>query len=141
MSVAENKALVTRVIEEIWNGGNHELIKDTYASDFRSHTSLPLPSRDGLEGVVDSLTTLHSAFSPYRETIEEIYAEGDRVVVRVRVRGVHSGPLGPIPATGKDVDIAEINIFRVENGRIAELRGVMELFQLFEQLGLSASPA
>src|SRR3989442_8708075 len=85
------KAVVRRAVEEIWNRQNPAAADELIAADFVDHTPLPgqLPGRDGFKQV---LRTIRTAFPDATETIEDLVAEGDRVVARVVIEGAHSGP-------------------------------------------------
>jgi predicted ester cyclase len=113
MSTAENKALVRRLIEEVWNQGNL--------------------------AVFDEL----KAFPDFHITIEDVIAEGDQVVVRLTGRGTNTGDLGapaPHPATGKHVTITGNVIARVANDKFVEIWHQVDWLGLFQQLGLIPAP-
>ena len=72
-------------------------------------------------------------------TIEDLIADGDKVTCRFTARGMHYGEFMGIPPTGRDITMTGIEIFRLENGKIAELWGEANLMGLAHQLG--AAPA
>jgi predicted ester cyclase len=69
-------------------------------------------------------------------TIEDMIAEGDKVVVRMTMRGTQQGALGGIPPTGKQVAVSTIDIVRIEGGKIAEEWGIDDRLGMLQQLGL-----
>jgi predicted ester cyclase len=69
-------------------------------------------------------------------TIEDMIAEGDKVVVRMTMRGTQQGALGGIPPTGKQVAVSTIDIVRIEGGQIAEEWGIDDRLGMLQQLGL-----
>jgi predicted ester cyclase len=69
-------------------------------------------------------------------TVEELIAEGDKVVNRNTVTGTHQGEYMGLPPTGKSITYNEIFIFRFANGRIAEMWGVVDVFSQMKQLGV-----
>jgi hypothetical protein len=76
----------------------------------------------------------------YYVKVDEVVAEGDRVVVRTTLSGLHQGEIQRIPATGRTVSISSITIFRLANGKIAEGWLVQEQLVLMPQLGVSPAP-
>lgn len=113
------KAIVRRAVEEIWNRANLAAADELIADDFIDHTPLPgqLPGRAGFKQV---MRTIRVAFPDARETIEELVAEGDRVVARVVIDGTHTGPFMGVPPTGKRIHVPAVAILRVRGGQIVE---------------------
>ena len=125
----------------IWSEGNLSRVREFYADDFRVHASPVGPSwGKGVEGVKQLAASLREAFPDYHETIEDIVAAGDRVVARLTVRGTHRGPLPFAAATGKAVEVTDISICRIENGKIAEQWAVTDQLTMLAQLGLLELP-
>ncbi len=94
----------------------------------------------GLDGIRAAFERLLTAIPDHRVTVEEVLADGDKVVARHTHYGTQTGPLGPVPATGKAVTIEGIEIFRVRDGRIAEVWALDDNATLFQQLGLLPAP-
>lgn len=105
------------------------------ASDFTMHTPLPVTG-PGIEAMNTVITTCRGAFHGLTVTIEDMMAEGDRVTARFVARGVHGGEFMGLPPTGKEIALTGIEIFRIRNGRIAELWGEANLMGLMQQLGI-----
>ena len=103
------------------------------APDFRDHD--PSDADTGPEGVAAKLVTLWLAFPDGRFEPTEIVAAGDRVAVRSRLSGTQAGPFGPLPASGRAIDIAFFDLYRVADGRIAEHWHVFDEAGLMRQLG------
>jgi predicted ester cyclase len=78
---------------------------------------------------------MRSAFPDLKLTPEAIYTDGDTVIARVRVTGTHNGEYFGIPPTGKGIDVAVIDITRVEGGKAVERWGIVDGFKLMQQLG------
>ena len=141
MSPEENKALVRRYIEVVWNQKKTEALDELLAPNYRryvSATSAPL-SREGQR---QRITGFHHAFPDLHFMVEDLFAEGDRVTFRVTMRGTHEGPfpyLQGVPPTGKKVTIAVLDVIRVEQGKFAEQWGGPDLFDLLQQLGAKVS--
>lgn len=102
------------------------------SADFRDHD--PAGDGSGPEGVAAKLAALWLAFPDGRFEPFEIVAAGDRVAVRSRLVGTQSGPFGPLPASGRVIDIAFFDLYRVAGGRIAEHWHVFDEAGLMRQL-------
>ncbi|MEV6327716.1 ester cyclase [Streptomyces sp. NPDC051909] len=100
----------------------------------------PVPmGATGPEALKRVWEALLKAFPDIHVTLEDTVAEGDRVAARNTVTGTHLGPYQGLPPTGRSVRYGEMFMFRFEDGRIAELRGVVDVLTLLRQLG--AGPA
>lgn len=85
------------------------------------------------------ISACRAAFEHLDVTLNDLVAEGDLVAVRFTARGVHQGAFMGLPATGKSITMTGIEIFRIEDGRIAELWGEADLLGLMQQLGIVPS--
>jgi len=140
----ENKALVRRYIEVVWNEKNIAALDDFLASHYRRYVSAhaaPLTR----EGQRQRIASFHTAFPDIYFTLEDLFAEGDRVAFRAILRGTHQGPfplLQEMTPTGKQVTISVIDTVRIENGKLAEHWGGPDTLNLLQQLGaaISVSP-
>ncbi len=135
MSSEENKELVRRFFELGPSSGNLEEAKELLASDFVLH--VPLPAAPGIQGISDVVVACRTAFEHLNVTVEDMVAEGDRVAARFTARGVHKGAFMGLSPTGMSITMTGIEIFRIKNGRIAELWGEANLIGLVQQLGIS----
>jgi len=127
------KSLVERVFAEVWSTGNLEAVDDFYAEDFVGHYPFGSSYR-GRDGVRSALSRSHEAFPDYRETVEDLFGEGDRVAVRFTVTGTHEGDYLGIAPTGRTVTMTEMAIFRVLKGKIVEQWSSPDLLGLLTQL-------
>jgi len=129
MSSEQNKAIVSRFIEEPWKG-NLDVVDELTAGDYIGHDPAnPEPLR-GPEGVKEFITTYRAAFPDARITVEQQLAEGDLVATRWSGRGTHEGELMGIQATGKQVTVSGLTISRLLDGKI------VEEFQNWDTLGM-----
>jgi steroid delta-isomerase-like uncharacterized protein len=120
VSLEENKALVRRFFEEVYNRGNLEVADELMAPDFVDHDMLP-GQQSGVEGYKRSVAEQHDTSSDLRFSIEDMIAEGDKVVTRSIGSGIHDrGELMGVPPTGKRITVSNITITRVEGGKIVE---------------------
>lgn len=118
MSLDENKAVVRRLYDGI-NARHLDVFDEVLASDY-VHRSSPEYHFDR-EGLKEAVVTMFlRAFPDFQVTVDEMIAEGDKVMVRWTQRGTHLGPFLDHPASGRPVEYSGINIFHVRNGRIAE---------------------
>jgi steroid delta-isomerase-like uncharacterized protein len=135
MSTEQNTALARRMVEEIFNRGNTSRVDEFLASDFVEHEELPPGIPSGREGVTQMTIMLRSAFPDFEATIDDIIAEGDKVVIRQTWTGTHKGDFMGVPPTGKSVSFGVIDIIRVAGGKFVEHWGVMDSMGLMQQLG------
>ncbi len=98
-------------------------------------TPFPLEAT-GARALKELFEMLHRVYGDLRVTVNELIAEGDKVVGVNSVTGTHQGEYMGVPPTGKSVTYDEIFVFRFVNGRIAESRGVVDVFSQVKQIGL-----
>jgi steroid delta-isomerase-like uncharacterized protein len=137
MSTETNKAIVRRYFDQILNNKRHDLAEEFLADNIELHGSGLAP---GLDAVKQWLTMFAVAFPDGHQVIEDVVAEGDRVVARTTFNGTHQGEMQGIPATGKSVSIPSITIFRMDNGKIAEGWLVSDNLGMMQQLGVVPAP-
>ena len=135
MSVEENKANTRRAVEEFWNKGKMELLNEFWATNYVHHDPTN-PEINDLEGFKQWVIMSRTAFPDLHVTIEDIIAEGDKVVTRWTVRGTHKGELGEIPPTGKEVTFTGITIDRFDGGKSVESWWNDDDLGLLQQLGV-----
>jgi steroid delta-isomerase-like uncharacterized protein len=138
MSTEENKALARRVFDEVLNGRSLDLLDELAASDYIEHNPLP-GQRSGIDGIRDRYTMVMGAFDAHF-TVEDVIAEADRVVLRWTQSGRHVGEIFGMPATGASFRIPGIEIWRVEDSKLAEHWDVVDIFGQLQQLGLLPQP-
>ncbi|MGH3086987.1 MAG: ester cyclase [Rubrobacteraceae bacterium] len=137
MSTEENKTIVRRIFEDGENRGAVDAVAEMTAPDFFDHdihveTGIP----GGPEDLREALIAIRRGFPDIHVTIEDILAEGDKVVVRNTWRGTHEGEFNGIPATGRKVEISGIVIWRVSDGMISERWASIDTLGLLRQLGV-----
>ncbi len=128
-----NKAIVQRFYEEVFNQGHEEVIDEIISPDYVDYGHEP-PGK-GPEGAKQDFRGATSVFSNTHYTIDELIATGDRVIVRWTGTYIHSGEFAGIPPTGKSVTLTGISIYRVANGQIQETRNAVNWLSLLQQLG------
>jgi steroid delta-isomerase-like uncharacterized protein len=132
-----NKAVVRREFEEIFNqGGNFDAAEEIYAPDYVGHEPA-FGNSNGVEGAKQFAAEFRQAFPDIHTTIEDMVAEGDRIVTRFNSRGTHQGEIEDLgPPTGKQFEVTGITIERFSDGKIVEDWTNFDALGLLRQLGL-----
>jgi steroid delta-isomerase-like uncharacterized protein len=132
-TLAENKAVVLRSENELWNNGNLAVADELYSPDYVCHFVVG-PEWKGIDGVKAEVKQHRTSFPDWNERVDDIIAEGDKVVIRFTSTGTQRGGFQGIKATGRKVTIQEIAIFRLAGGKIVEQWGIPDVHGLMEQL-------
>jgi steroid delta-isomerase-like uncharacterized protein len=140
MSTEQNKVLVRQMVEEVFNRGNISLADKFLAPDFVEREELPPGVPRGREGVKQLTAMFRSAFPDFKATIDDIIAEGDKVVIRQTWTGTHKGEFMGMPPTGKRMSIGVIDIIRIAEGKFVEHWGQMDSMGMMQQLGAIPAP-
>jgi len=135
MSVEQNKAKQGRVWGEVFNKGNLAIIPELFAPNYIYHGPMGMEAK-GPEGFKQMVTMYRTAFPDLHVTIEDMVAEGDKVVSRFTLRGTHKGEYMGIAPTGKKVTITGILITRWVGGKEVEASGVADTLTMMQQLGV-----
>lgn len=133
MSIEENKEIVRRY-QEAYNTANYDALDEVVAADVLTPNMISTVPR-GLEGakLVHQKTLI--GMPDYQTTIEDLIAEGDKVVARVTMTGTHTGNFYGIEATGRRVNLTAIYIVRIANGKIVEHWGEENGVTVLRELG------
>jgi predicted ester cyclase len=128
VSVEENKAVVRREQEELWNHtGDLDAAEELFAAG---------EAEAAKQGAAD----FRRGFPDVISTIEDLIAEGDKVVARWRSRATHQGNYMGIPPTGNRIEFTGISFYRIEEGKIALSWTVEDQFGLMQQIGAIPEP-
>jgi predicted ester cyclase len=128
MSAEKNKALVRREQEELWNHtGNLDTAEELFAPE--QAEAAKQEAADFLRGFPDVVST-----------IEDLIAEGDKVVARWTSHATHRGEYMGIPPTGREVEFTGISVYRIERNRITESWTVEDELGLMRQIGTVPEP-
>jgi steroid delta-isomerase-like uncharacterized protein len=131
----QNKAVVRRIVEEHWNQKNAALVSELFAPNVSLRT--PDGVLTGLEGASFLLRAYSTAFPDFRLIVDDLLADGNKVVLQWTFTGTHRGPLADIPATGRQVSVPRgIAIFRIEGGKMTEGQFAWDKYALMQQLGV-----
>ena len=134
MSTEENKARVRRVFEEMNEQNYPALLEEFCARDYVWHDAPPGISPD-LAGWRQGRIAFLTAFPDAHLVVEDVIAEGDKVVARVTSRATHQGEFMGIPPTGKRLSWTWIEIDRIKDGKIVECWDNSDDLGLMQQLG------
>lgn len=138
-STEQNKGIVRRFFEEL-DEGNLGVIEDLVAEDYVDHDPPPFPGlAPGRAGLKQAAEMFWRA-TPGRHVIEDQLAEGDKVATRLRGIGKHEGEMAGIPASGNDLDVKAVAVYRIEDGKIAEHWSAVDSATLLQQLGVIELP-
>jgi steroid delta-isomerase-like uncharacterized protein len=133
----ENKAIIQRFYQEVVNQGNIDLVEVLMVDDYIEHGN---PAGSGIQGFRQFFQGLGKAFPDLQITVEDLIAEGDKVVARVTVNATHQGVfMGSIEPTGKRVSFTGVDIFQLADGKIIGRWNQRDLLGLVQQLGVLGS--
>ena len=133
MSIEDNKSIVRRY-QDAYNTANYEALAEVVAMDVRTPNIVSgLPP--GLEGAIAVHQKTLLGMPDYLTTIEDLIAEGDKVVARVTMTGTHTGNFWGVPPTGRRVNLTAIYIVRIAGEKIVEHWGEEDGMKVFRQLG------
>jgi len=131
LSLEENKAIIRRFYESV-NKHNPDLIDELVAQGYIDHPR----QFQGLENYKQHLRRYYTSFPDSHETIEDIIAEGDKVCIRLKGTATQKGEYRGLAPTGKKVTWEAHTIFRIVNGKIAEMWGFSDELKFLKQLGV-----
>ena len=134
MSTADNKAVIRRFYDECWNTGNTDIIDQFIAPAYQSASVGQ--DRDHYIVLMQSLRT---SFPDLHWAIEELIAEGDKVVNHWTLHGTHRGEYQGVAPTGKKVTMQGVTIFRLKDGKIVDRWALGDSAGLMRQLTATAA--
>jgi predicted ester cyclase len=133
-----NEQLFRILIEEGFSKGDVTVFDKYTAQDFVEHQNGFSPPF--LEGVKNAINSLHKAFTDFSMVIEDMVIKDNIVWGRMTSRGTQTGQFGPMPPTGKKIEITVIDIMRFKDGKLVEHWGVPDRLAAMEQLGMKPPP-
>lgn len=128
MQTDESKAIVERYLKAINGNVKTPQMADEFIADSDA-------------GLKQHIAVAEAAFPRYSLEPEDLFAEGDKVMLRFTLRGTHKGDFMGIPPTGRTVAVPGMIIYRIANGKIAEHWMQMDNAALMHQLGVATQPA
>ena len=136
----QNKAAFRAIPEKLINQGKLDAADQYFAHDYLDHALPPgLPA--GVAGFKAFFTMLRTAFPDLQYIVEDVVAEGEKVVARVTARGSMKGDFQGMKATGKTATWTEMHIGRYAGGKVVEHWATIDELGMLQHLGLAATPA
>jgi predicted ester cyclase len=133
MTTEEQKAIVRRYLDEVWNRGNFAVIDELMAPDYRRYTAAGFLDRAGQR---QRIAAFRTGLPDVHVAEERLIAEGDQIAFRIQISGTHDGPLLGVAPTHRPVTITATDIVRFdEAGKIAEHWGNLDELGLLRQIG------
>lgn len=134
-----NREVIRVFIEEFKNKANHDIVDKLFSAEFVHHFPDPRIPK-GREGFKLLGRSVAGAFPDVHVAIQDLVAEGDKVVERNTVTATHKGEFNGIPPTGRKVVWTEIDMYRLHNGKVVELWPEIDFLGLLTQLGAIPAP-
>lgn len=131
---AANKAKVQQIYDVI-NANTLDDLDALIAVDLLDHSPSP-GAAPGLAGTKQTLSMYHAVFSDLRVTAEDMIADGDKVVARLKMIGTNTGEFMGLPPTGKQVTMSGIEMFRLAGDKVVERWAEFDMMSLMQQLGV-----
>lgn len=139
MSTEQNKAVVRRIYDELLNQEKKSVIDEIYAQDLITHDPF-MGTTTGIDAFRHLLGMFDAAFPGHRVEVHAISAEGDYVTVLHTHKAKHTGPFMNLEPTGREVSVNGIELFRMQDGKIAEFWRHDDDAGLLMQLGAIPMP-
>lgn len=129
----QNKTLARRWFEDLFSRGNLDAANEILSAEFVDH--LTHEDERGLEELKHYVGIYRNAFPDIQDIVEDIVAEGDKVVVRWLSSGTHQGEFMGVAPTGRHVTFTGMRLFRIADNKIVESWVNIDERGLQEQLG------
>jgi len=136
-AVSPNKAVLRRILAEVFELGQVEVLDELLTADFVNHR-VPPGLGPGIDGVKALVALERSGFPDLAYTVEHEVEEGDFVVQVAMAEGTHRGTIFGVPATGRHASWRQVHIARMRKGQMSEHWGVSDLASLWIQIGRAA---
>jgi steroid delta-isomerase-like uncharacterized protein len=124
----------------IWNDGDLDLVDQLYAPDFVWHLVGIGEDVVGTAAFKELVTSFRTAFPDFNVTFDEVFAAGDKMVIRWTMTGTNTGPLGEMPPSGQPVRLQGVAISRAVDGTTVEVWQHYNQLSMFQQMGYTLSP-
>ena len=136
--MTDNKAMIRRMFEEGFNQNRASVIDELIAPNYVNHDlPAPVPGPEGWKQVVG---TFRAAFPDMKITLEDVFADGDKVGTRGVFTGTHKGEFMGVSATGKPVKMKYIDLWRVVDDKLVDNWVQMDMLGMMQQLGAVPAP-
>jgi steroid delta-isomerase-like uncharacterized protein len=136
---AKNIELIKRFAEG-FNKRNVEIFKELCASEFEYYSPSNNPKPKSLDKTIEGFQMEFKGLPDYKCKTHELIAKGDKVIARFTCTGTHEGEYWGIPASGNKIEYDGIDVFRIKEGKIVEMREELDSLGLMQQLGMELKP-
>lgn len=133
MTIQENKAIVRRFIERVYNAGDTDFVDVIVDPGFLRHGIGGTMHRPQI--IKNRVAAVRSAFPDFHITIEDQIAEDDKVVTRQTHRGTHKGTFMGVAPTDVKIETTETSVLRIADGKICEVWVNVDLLTMMQQIG------
>jgi steroid delta-isomerase-like uncharacterized protein len=137
---AENKEVVRKFMDECWNQGKLERVRDLVSEKCHHHDPVFPNLAPGTENLKKHISMCRNGFPDLNFKIDDMIAERNEVVIHWSARGTHKGQFLGMPPTSQKANVTGTSIYRLENGKITEQWSDWNLMSLMNQLGIIAAP-
>ncbi len=134
----ERMKSVVMQLHALWNTGDLDAIPRVYAPDFVAHMpkGWSLSEFHGHDGARLAIERIRTAFPDWNENVHDVIVQGAQVVTRYTSTGTHKGLFLGRQATGNRVEVDEISIYRIRDGKVAEQWCLVDDLTFGKQLGI-----
>lgn len=139
---SDNSAAMEKNMEAMKNvyaafeSGNSDNIGNWVADNIVDHSPDPNVKSTGIDGIKETIKMFKTSFPDMKQNVTGMWADKDMVIAHFNMKGMNSGPMGPMPATNKSVDVNGVDIIRFENGKAVEHWGYWEETKMMQQMGM-----
>jgi predicted ester cyclase len=133
-----NKSVVQSYWDGKWNERRPEILDELLTQDVINHGS---DIMNGIEEYKQIYGMYLSAIDESKIFVEQLIAEGDRVVSQCRIQGIQNGQIGDISPTGNEINVRIFTVFRLVDGKIAEEWEILDELAMMTQLGFELVPS
>lgn len=127
------RTVIEEFDREVYQNGNLAAIDRLVADDFRHHA--PFPTPQGKAGFKGFIAGFRKAFPDGTSEIHDLILDGDKAVIRYTFRGTHQGEFMGAPATGNEVEISGVSIYRVVDGKVTDEWSAVDALGLMQHVG------
>jgi steroid delta-isomerase-like uncharacterized protein len=136
MSFKKNKQLILQFYEEVWGEGDLEFAKEVFHENYVRHDLRPGNPVAGAAGQMQIAGDFRKAFPDVEIQIDLIFGDDEYIAARWTMTGTHTAPWNDIQPTNKKVSFSGVNLFRFENGKVAEIWNHRDDLGLMQQLSV-----
>ena len=136
----DNKSLVRRMYEEVWNGRRLEVARELISPSHAVQLTDAADSGVGPEAYARNVTEFVNAFPDLKFTVLDMIAENDKVVAFWNISGTHNGEFRGIAPTGRKISVDGITINQLANGKIMDSYVSVDMWGMMRQLGAVPAP-